>query len=873
MIAPKNIDYLDIDSVREWITVVDQPDTPDNFAIEGRGVHNIDGMILKRDFGTQHRFANYPSLPSSITIIGGYTFYDVESAAEMEIVVGYDSQRKFRVFVNDSALASANVGTVNNWIELTRVFSAKVNGTPSTTTATVNIDTVVDAIGNAYTPSADEFNGMIAWNVTSGKNNFAHIKDSTATSLTADVYFGSDGLNWADNENILLIRDNGWMDQLFTSTPTDPPTNTTRNVDLDTQILARFNPVEAQTKVNMYWGSDNPVVMRTPLRLQRKNAARYLFYTAAGTPLVTLPANWYMEKGGGGLCTYHSTKGSALSPTATSPTSSDTASIQDATGNTFLKVGYTIDQGLLDYTGLRVVMTLVYDGYQESDPVYRWYLQSSVGASPVLSITSLKICLARMNKAITAIRFYSAQATNTEESAGWAEADSDYKFYFEFSLISNSITTRDGQTAAYSASATWATVPTDQYCYQMTSSVHYVAPTSPSIANTWNRSTDLVRSYLTPRYCARISRSQGALSIVDGDDQTLYLSLFDGWGNNNDDIFPELTTDNLGNRLQILLNGLGELQGIAVQNDIVYAFRKREYETYDLQSGLQGLRPCDFAGKNSLVITPKGLFWAGHSAIWWLPVSGGDPVPITQPFQNWYDGTLMINNGTGSSPYLTAAYRSAIVAGFDPTFQEVWFHVQANEDTEFGGSTEYLCLRWSLTSEKWLVPRELAISAAVKYFSQSRTDTNGSYLTVGYASGLLRYPAKSGNSYPYKDGVAYGDTGGTAITTRLMMNIGSIYGLAKNGVLALLIIDQVADISADSTQQFVIELFANNELVAFETKKQLLSLRSIPRAVPPRGQLERLRMRVSLPSTTTAGRWEISKITLGISRQGRIGNR
>lgn len=882
MNLPKDIEFLDVNAADQWVTNYDVPDLPDNFILEGRGVRPQESKVLLRDFGSKHRYANYPSKPSAITIINGFTFFDVATGAEKEIVFGLDTSNYPHVYVNDSSLSSANPGTANDWIELTRVFTANINGNPGAASKTANINTGKDSLQAAYTfATDDELNGFIAWRVsaTANLNKFAYITDSNATSVTSDVILGSTGLAWADGDKIVLIRDNGWMDQLFATTGTNPPTAASINVDLDAELLAgphiRWNPVEAQKKVNLYWGSSATIpVMRTPLRLERKSARNY-FYIAAGTPLLSVPSNWYLEKGGGGLCPYHGTKGTVKTPIDTGTPTSDVAAIEDKTGNVFLRLSYTIteDVSTVNPVGMRVIMTLVYDNYQESDPVYRWYLRSSGGNSPRLNIDSLKVCFARMNKSITGVRFYAATATQATIDVGWTDSDAEYGFVLSFSFIADEWSWNDGGIQAYDATVYWALDSTSEYCYALSCAAHIGSGLLRNTSLSLGHTSDTSRAYQTPRYACRVARSQGALSVIDGNDGTLYLSTYDGYGVNGDDNFIDVTVDNSANRTKIFLNGLGELMGLAVMNDVIYAFRRREYETYDLQSGVQKILPCDFASKRSLVSTTRGLFWAGDSGIYWLPSAGGEAIPITQTFGNWYNGTLMIDNGTGSSPYLTKAFREAIIGGFDPTFQEVWFHTEANEDTEFGGSTEFLCLRYNVKTERWLPPRELAIAAAVKYFSQNITDTNGSHFTIGYASGLLRYPLKSSSSYLYKDGVSTTDTGGTAITTRLTINVGSIYGLVQNAVLGALWIDQIADVSAGVNAMFHVELFANNETIAFETKKQAASWRTITRMLPPRGQLERLKVRLSLPAASTINRWEVSKLSLGLKRQLRIGNR
>lgn len=876
----KDLQYISIDAGLDWVTNADLADLPENYIYDGRGVRlSRRGFLFERDFGTQHRFASYPSKPSAITIVNGFTIFDPDAATEYEIVVGYDTSNYFHVYVNDSSLSATNPGSANDWIELTRVFTAHVNGTPADTSTSVNIDNILDSLQAAYSLASDELKEYIAWNVD--RNNFARITSSGATSVTAaDVYLSSSGLAWVDNDNIIFFQNFGWMDSLFTTAPTNPPTAASINNSQGTSPHIRWTSIEARNKVNMFWGnSASPVVAKEPLRIERR-AARSYFWTAAAGAKITLQSNWYLEKGGGGLCPFYGEKGTLDAPITTFPTA-DTASIEDKDGNVFMKISYNMAlASAAAGDAARVVMTILYDGYQESDPVYKWYF-GTCGVDPYLSITSVQVNFARMNKNIVGIKFYGAYATATTAAAGWADADSDYHESVTIWFDRDEWVNTYLETRGYDTDFQWGVVATSEWNYQTTTTATSatVAPqvfprdaslNSLTLASNLGHATDTTRSYLTPRYAARLARAQGAFSVVDADDLTLRLSSFDGSGVNNDDNFPDRATDNNGQTLTITLNGHGILRGITTMNGIVYAFRDTEFETYDVFSGVQDIVQCDFASPRSLISTPYGLFWAGNAALYWLPLGGGIPVPITDPIQNFYDGTLMIDNGTGTTPYITRAYRNAIIAGYDPTYQEVWFHTQATEDTEYGGSTEYLNLRYVPSTRKFAPPRELNISAAVKYFTQRYSDTNGSYFTIGYASGLLRYPVIAGASTLYKDGVTSADSGGNAIPTRVAINMGSLYGIAQSFAIYDIVLNQVAGNPGSET--FNIDLYANDETTAFYQLNHKLSESSIVRGLPPRGQLDRIRLKFSLGGSSTATRWVMSKASLGVTRQRRIGN-
>jgi hypothetical protein len=165
MNTPKDIKFVDVPVADGWVTDFDMPDLPDNVIIEGRGLRSRPGFILVRDFGTKHRYASYPTVPYAVTIVDGFTMFDPTTSTEYPIVVGYDDNSRLHVYVYDESLSGSNPGTTNHWIELTRVFTAKVDGTPAAGAYSVNLKTIKDARMQSYTPATDEFNTYVAWNV------------------------------------------------------------------------------------------------------------------------------------------------------------------------------------------------------------------------------------------------------------------------------------------------------------------------------------------------------------------------------------------------------------------------------------------------------------------------------------------------------------------------------------------------------------------------------------------------------------------------------------------------------------------------------------------------------------------------------------
>jgi len=474
----EDLKYLTIDSIDDVITNVDAEDLPSQYALSMRGIRlGKKGMVAQRDFGTKQLYANVPTVPVTGSIVGGYRFYNKDNDTEYDVVITTDPTINYaRIYVNDSTLASSNVGTVNNWIELTRVFTAQVNATPSTTTSTLVVKTVKDATGATYNGGVfnnNEVNYWICHNVTQSKT--ALILSGTGNTLATPNYMGSDGMAFAVNDYLVFFRTNWDYNNFYKTTGwSSPAAGTEINLNLGTTPHNRWLPVDAQKKVDLALGdSSNPPAMRNLQRIQL-NAAKPLFNYNQNY-LLTLPANWDAETIGG-LCTYYSSKGTAGAPTIAAfaneiVTIHNDTNADGIAGSNFLQFNYSFTQAAIagsTLVNLRMAVTLEFDGYQESDPVYRSYMQCPQDNVPSVTINTVSINPATMPKHLTAINFYATSHNNDISAADWVDADSDYVLYYSFPINSNQYNNLGVLTNYTSAGVNWSLYPTSQYCYVLT---------------------------------------------------------------------------------------------------------------------------------------------------------------------------------------------------------------------------------------------------------------------------------------------------------------------------------------------------------------------------------------------------------------------
>jgi hypothetical protein len=582
----------------------------------------------------------------------------------------------------------------------------------------------------------------------------------------------------------------------------------------------------------------------------------------------------------GNSCTFTINNGATGSPLGISNVSQGVTTAS-GTGRNF--------EGGLDITATtyiqsRCYLTAMY-GYQESDVIFQGFFATGVALQSPSTLLFPRINFALLNKELTDLNLYIAFATSTIVTAGWADAASDY--YLAFRIPIQEITTDLDYVATEWTQATLKN-QAEPYLFDITqanmmlcNSANYELAKSTAqttLNDALNHAPDKHRTYPTPRFGVAIARTQGATHIIDADDSIARLSLYDGVVN-QDDNFPDVSVQNDSAKLRISWSGVGKILGMAVMNGNIYIFRSTEMEFYDTQSGFQGSRPCDFSAVESLVVSKHGISWCGGKGIYILPSNGSEYRTLNPQIQNLYDGTLL---ATSTAPYMTSAYRAAIVSGYDEIYDGLWFVSQVNKTTS---GSEYVAFVHSF-QEKALSQKpvgwyqrklNIGTDGSVKCFSSRRSDKT---LTIVYGSGILQYPNRAG-SYLYQDDVAI-DGGVVAkqisqskgIPTKVKINLGSLYSISDKTVVDNFKIDFIGA-SGAGTGTFNINLFANKKAAAYETKTQPIDSYPVVRNIPPFGGLERFAVQIDLTEGAESDikRFDISTIELGVKKLPVIGNK
>lgn len=378
-----------------------------------------------------------------------------------------------RLYVNDSTLIGANVGTVSDWIELTRTFTAKVADVHSTTSYTIDVSAVKDSLGIAYNSGIfnnDEVKFWICYNTTRSKAVL--VTTNTANVLTTANYAGCADVGFVNGDDLTFFRTN-WLFNNFEKTYASEWSGAEINLSLGATPHNRWLPVEAQKKVNLALGNTlNPPTMRNLMRIQ-VNPIKSLFHNGT-TYGLTIPANWDCNTLGG-LTTHFDSKGSAGTPITTT-VSDETVTIENDTnadgtaGAPFMQFVYDVTHnpsaGAID-THLRFAVTLEFDNYQESDPIYKGYFECPAGNIPAVVINSVSINPATMPKNLTGINFYAAGHSNVTTAVEWLDNDSDYILQYGCPINSANYTNLGVSTAYSGAGVRWDLVPTSQYCYSL----------------------------------------------------------------------------------------------------------------------------------------------------------------------------------------------------------------------------------------------------------------------------------------------------------------------------------------------------------------------------------------------------------------------
>jgi len=287
----------------------------------------------------------------------------------------------------------------------------------------------------------------------------------------------------------------------------------------------------------------------------------------------------------------------------------------------------------------RIYVTAVY-GYMESDPLYKQTVEAPNNRYIRYNMTFI-VNSSEVDKRITAFNIYVQSSLSEVEDFG-DFLDSPSEYYLK-ETVTTDVGWQDGEKSV---------------------SVDGIADVNQiNLLDALGHAPSFNRERVKPRYITQSRRSQGSVVVIDQDDQTLRLSTYSGFGVHEDENFPNVSVDNLGNPQIIRLNSRGQLQGIEILNEQVLAFKQTELELYDLQSGVTRLLTADCIAPKSILRTPFGVVWAGRSAVYLMPIDGSGIQILNPKWKNLYDGTYDGNPVAGTD----------IVSGYDPIEQTAWF--------------------------------------------------------------------------------------------------------------------------------------------------------------------------------------------------------
>jgi hypothetical protein len=324
--------------------------------------------------------------------------------------------------------------------------------------------------------------------------------------------------------------------------------------------------------------------------------------------------------------------------------------------------------------------------------------------------------------------------------------------------------------------------------------------------------------------------------------------LWDG-ENNQDDNYVQEMTSNDGVKLTLPIPGSGEILGVHELNGKIEVLRKTERLAYDMQSTNIDSVPCDCVSRYGIISSKQGfssLAWCGNNGIYLLPSSGSQEEILSSPIQNLYDGTLLV---TGTTPFMTSAFRSVIVGGWNEYNKTLAFVTQMNTSN----GSECVGLMCSFadrgTDKIGWYQRQFNIGSngSVRCFSRKQSDGS---LTIVSDNSILKYPNTS--TYPYQDDVLIDGSGAEhsqskGIPLKFVINLGSVYSLVNKNVFDNAKIDFVgSSISGTGIVNWL--FYINRRTTAAETKGFYIDKPTKVRKLPPLGSVESFSLEVNLTS-------------------------
>lgn len=593
-------------------------------------------------------------------------------------------------------------------------------------------------------------------------------------------------------------------------------------------------------------GSDPQFVISGPTLTGGTNGA-------PGPGQISLPAGFYMEKA------YFTRKfkdvGSVTGPrSGTNP--AESIFVGDG-----IRVDITYSEltSALGYRHLRAYLIPIYRGSQYADPILKLYLSGSEATKFASATLKILVDPSALPMDITAFQLYiAAEKTGVPTQADWIDDPTEYL-----------------QKSTAQISSGFVYNNADSYCFavEMTTGLDGEFAQLDSggaidiLTQMGHAPTAKERTELQPLYAIMGGRSQASLIIVDQDDDVLRTSNYNGDGTHEEDSFPEVALNAANQKLKLLLMIQGELLGLSVINGLVAALKQNDIQLRDLDSGRDSFLPADVYSRDSILLHDYGLSWSGTRDAYLIPHGSMEIIPLLADIKNLFDGSLLIDDRSAS--YVTDAYRSAVISGWDPVYDAIWFHLQANKDAAKGGGSEYLNFRVSMdraTLATNISVRKLNIGSnfqPVRYFDKSNDGT----MVIGYATGILQYPVLTG-ARRYEDDVrSDGVTAGRGIPTSALIHLGSIASLSALKTLYSMVVGFIGE-SVNGMGLVTVKFYVD-DLVLFDTKKFRVDGKPETLYINPVGAMKRLWIEVSLPesSLTNFLDLDISELNFGFLPQ------
>lgn len=884
----------------------------------GNGAYSSGGIWQSPDTDTAR---------NPITITNGTTFYDKDTQTEYEIIVGRDSSgntrvyvydagsveaskwieltRKFNALINEGAGIGAGDATfdidtitengvtfaftddvVNNWIVVNTAQSNETVLITDSSASNLVVDTIVGSSGlgwanndtleiyrfpaikfnytydNGATPSFDWIQVEQQRKVTMLYTNSASPKVARQPiqimRRDARNYF------YSINSTALVTLAAGWyvesdygvLNPYFAEQGTAASPISTNELGYTVTGATNATPivisVASTTGLNngddiMVWGVQGNAGANGRWTIANLTGTTFELVNSVGTGAYTLGGKAYTLEISGNDKTIYDQNASVKRDWL----SLFLSKIEVASGSTLNRA-------------MRIMITGLY-GYQESDPIFQGFYDGAV-TNGVYIYPNMAFNFALMNKELTAINVYAATANDTVREAGWTDSPSEYLLLFKFEVRAQTQTANNRTTIAqknsYQAKPYFSYIVNNEITSNTFSESEIVQNLDLDAA--LNHAIDRNRSYPTPKFVTKGTRDQGSIIAINEGDTKLHLSLYDGYGVHEDDNFPDVATDNNDNKMLVELFGTSELLGMEILYDTIFVFRNNLIETYDLQGVAKRSYLADVVSSKSIIATPYGIVYAGKSAIYFIPSDGGEIRVLNEDWESYYRGDDYV---TGSTQYITDAYRAAIIGGYDETYREAYQVIQVNTLT----SSEYIMFRYNFGVEKW-TERRLNTTDTIKYFTKRQND--GTF-TIGLSKGLLQYPNRTG-SLQYEDDVRV-DYAGTqysrdkAVPMSFTLNIAAFNSQVIEKVLHGFIVDIIGE-STNGGGMVTVEFYANDEDEPFDTQYVSVDRKMDYRVVERRGNIEKLAIAFTLPEDVIFKKFDASKITLGFVKDTKLGN-